>query len=247
MSIPLPAQAQRLQKIIADRGLASRREAEGWIEAGRVKVNGRVANLGDKADPALDEIRVGRRVIPATPPRPTVLMMNKPKGWVCTNADPHADKTVFDLLPTDLQKKKLVCAGRLDKDSEGLLILSNDGDLVQALTHPSSGVVKRYRVKLSKPLPEDLIPKLLEGKKIEGDHLRFEKVIPAPASRADAAQHCEVHLHHGKKREIRRLFEAFGIYVKKLRRIQIGGLVLKRLGPGMFKELNEREIRLLFK
>ncbi len=237
MSEPL-----RLQKILAERGVASsRRKAEELIESGRVTVNGRVADLGDKADPEADEIKIGRKRLPA-PARPQVYLMHKPRGLVCTNADPNAERTVFDILPRDLQQQRLVCAGRLDKDSEGMLILTNDGDLVQALTHPSAEIQKRYRVRLSRELDPELIPKLLEGRKLEGDFLKFDKVIPAPSGSPEAGRNCEVHLHHGKKREIRRLFESFGIYVKRLRRIQIGGLYMKNLGPGMFRKLTDREI-----
>jgi 23S rRNA pseudouridine2605 synthase len=236
---------QRIQKIIAQAGLCSRREAERLIEDGLVRVNGKTARLGGKAT-TKDAIFVDNKPLrPKTEP-PVTMLMNKPKGVLCTNADPHGGQTVFDLLPAELQKKRLFCAGRLDKDSEGLLVLTNDGDLAHHLTHPSTGIVKRYRVVLHRDFQKEDIPKLLEGVDDAGDYLKAEKVVPAPAVGEGHLRRLEVHLHHGKKREVRRLFEAHRYYVKKLVRVQIGGCLLKNIPKGGFKILGKKDIERLF-
>ena len=237
--------AERIQKIIANSGLCSRREAERAIEGGNVRVNGKIAQLGDKAtqDAA---IFVNNKPIFKKEVRPVTLIMNKPKGVLCTNADPHAERTVFELLPPDLQRQRLFCAGRLDKDSEGLLVITNDGDLAHRLTHPSTQVVKRYRVVLHRDFNKEDIPKLLAGAEYEGDFLKAEKVIPAPAVGEGHQRRLEVHLHHGKKREVRRLFEANRYFVKKLARVQIGGIVLKNIPRGGIKILGKKDIERLF-
>ncbi|MEM8868576.1 MAG: pseudouridine synthase [Verrucomicrobiota bacterium] len=238
---------QRIQKLIANAGLCSRREAEHIIEDGGVRVNGKVATLGDKAKLS-DAIFINNKpLMKKTAERPVTLIMNKPKGFLCTNSDPHADRTVFDLLPADLQRQRLFCAGRLDKDSEGLLVITNDGDLAHRITHPSTEIVKRYRVVLNKDFRKEDITKLLAGVEDEGDFLKAEKVIPAPAVGEGHLRRLEVHLHHGKKREVRRLFEAHRYYVKKLVRIQIGGIILRNIPKGGIKILSKKDIERLFR
>jgi 23S rRNA pseudouridine2605 synthase len=236
---------QRIQKLIANAGICSRREAEGIIVDGNVRVNGKIAQLGDKAT-LEDAIFVNNKPILRKEERSITLIMNKPKGTVCTNSDPHADRTVFDLLPPDLQRQRLFCAGRLDKDSEGLLVITNDGDLAHRLTHPSNQVVKRYRVVLQRDFNKADIPKLLTGTEYEGDFLKAEKVIPAPQAGEGYQRRLEVHLHHGKKREVRRLFEANRYFVKKLVRHQIGSIILKNIPRGGIKILSKKDIERLF-
>ena len=238
-------ESQRIQKLIANAGICSRREAERIIEDGNVRVNGKIAQLGDKA--TLDDaIFVNNKPILRKEERSITLIMNKPKGTLCTNSDPHADRTVFDLLPPDLQRQRLFCAGRLDKDSEGLLVITNDGDLAHRLTHPSNQVVKRYRVVLHRDFNKADIPKLLTGTEYEGDFLKAEKVIPAPQAGEGYQRRLEVHLHHGKKREVRRLFEANRYFVKKLVRHQIGSIILKNIPRGGIKILGKKDIERLF-
>jgi len=235
---------QRIQKLIAASGLCSRREAERHIEEGKVRVDGNIARLGDKALPGA-AIFVNNKPITKTAERSVTLVMNKPKGFVCTNHDPYAGQTVFELLPPDLRRMRLFCAGRLDKDSEGLLVITNDGDLANRITHPSTKIVKRYRVTLHRDFDLEDIPKLLHGIDDEGDFLRAEKVIPAPAVGEGFRRRLEVHLHHGKKREVRRLFEANRYFVNKLVRVQIGGIILKNIPKGGIKELGKKEIERL--
>jgi len=185
---------QRIQKIIANAGICSRREAERLIEDGKVRVNGKIAELGWKAT-TKDAIFVKNKPLRSGPEAPVTLLMNKPKGVLCTNADPHGGRTVFELLPSDLQRQRLFCAGRLDKDSEGLLIITNDGDLAHRITHPSTQIVKRYRVVLHRDFNKADIPKLLNGVDDEGDFLKAEKVIPAPVAGEGHQRRLEVHLH----------------------------------------------------
>lgn len=236
---------QRIQKIIANAGVCSRREAERLIEDGKVRVNGKIAELGWKAT-TQDAIFVNNKPLRGKPEASLTLLMNKPKGVLCTNSDPHGGRTVFELLPPDLQRQRLFCAGRLDKDSEGLLVLTNDGDLAHRITHPSTQVVKRYRVVLHRDFNKADIPKLLNGTEYEGDFLKAEKVIPAPVAGEGHLRRLEVHLHHGKKREVRRLFEANRYFVKKLVRVQIGRCVLKNIPKGGFKILGKKDIERLF-
>lgn len=238
--------AVRLQKFLAANGLCSRRQAEVYIQEGRVTVNGRVAELGQRIDPQKDQVVFdGKRVNSAREPRKLVLMMNKPKGVLCTNHDPHHHLTVFSLLPKDLQNTRLFCAGRLDKDSEGMVILTNDGELAHRITHPSGGVVKRYHVTLNRDFNPEVIPAMLKGVMHEGELLYAKKIIPATKG-PDFRRRLEIHLEQGRKREIRRLMEVFGFYVKKLKRYQMGKLVLKGLAPGAIRALKPFEIENLF-
>lgn len=234
----------RVQKFLAEQGIASRRKAEDLIRDERVTINGKVAQLGDRVDPQEDVIRVGRRRIMPTKKPQIVLALNKPRNVICTNQDERGATTVFELLPTYLRKERLFTAGRLDKDSEGLVILTNDGELAQKLAHPSQTIIKRYHVRVHRPFHEADIPRLLEGRTVEGELLQANKVIPAKQG-PDFERRLEIHLDHGRKREIRRLLEDLGYFVKSLRRIQIGRLKLRGIGPGNFKKLGPREITLL--
>lgn len=236
----------RVQKVIADRGIASRRQAETMIAEGRVSVNGTVIGLGDKCLPGKDLIEVDGNPLSRRSPRKIVVAMNKPKGYVCTNADRHQQRTVFDLLPADLHKERLFCVGRLDKDSEGLLLLTNDGDLQQQLAHPSYGVVKKYQVEIDKPLQAADVAKLRRGITWEGERLCVEQVHPLKSRTTDNWKKLEIVMHHGKKREIRRLLYAFGYEVRKLKRVQIGQFRLKGIPAGHIQSLGKRQVQLLF-
>lgn len=237
----------RLQKVIADNAVCSRREAEMLIKDGLVRVSGEIAELGQKVDPSRDRIVVrGKSLSMGHSKEPVTFMLHKPKGYVCTHSDPFHETTIFSLLPKELAKTKLICAGRLDKDSEGLVILTNNGTMANKVMHPSKGIVKRYRVMLDKPLDEKLISKLLKGMHDEGDHLYAQRLILAKAG-PKASQRLDIHLDQGHNREIRRLFARFGYNVLKLHRFQIGSLILKGLAKGSFRQLKKQEIDLLFK
>jgi 23S rRNA pseudouridine2605 synthase len=236
----------RIQKFIADSGLCSRRAAEGLITAGEVYVNGQAATIGQKIDPAVDKVSVRGKGIRAQAQAKITLVMHKPRGLICSNSDPHEERTIFDLLPREWAKLRLFCAGRLDKDSEGLVILTSDGDLAHKLMHPSNLVVKRYYVSLEEPFPAGRLRQLLRGVMIEGEHLKVERanlVNPRPDR---SSTELDVHMHHGKKREIRQLFTALGFEVRRLRRYQIGALRLKGIPLRGVKQLSTKEIQSLF-
>lgn len=231
----------RLQKFLSQSGVCSRRKAEEMIAEGRVEIDNRTAEIGESIIPGSAVIKVdGKRII-ARQQEPLTLALNKPRHYVCTHSDPHQDQTVFDLLPKQWQDPRLVCAGRLDKDTEGLLILTTDGDFAQRLTHPSKRVVKRYQVRVHREMTKDDIPKLLRGRTLEGQWLQFDKVFVSKHRGTDM----EVHLDHGKKREIRRLLESFGYFVKKLKRTQIGAYKMRGLARGQMKPLRSTEMKAL--
>ena len=242
----MPDTAVRLQKFLADAGICSRRAAELLISQGEVWVNGKVATLGQKIDPEGDKIVVeGSQVRSVTQPKIT-LAVHKPRGLVCSNDDPHNPDTVFTLLPRQLAKYRFFTAGRLDKDSEGLVILTTDGDLAQRLTHPSNLVTKRYLVVLEKGFPRDRIPRLLNGIIADGERLKVEYANLINPSPIGLATSLDVHMHHGKKREIRQLFLGLGYPVKRLKRYQIGALALRGIPLRAGKQLSPAEIESLF-
>jgi 23S rRNA pseudouridine2605 synthase len=231
----------RIQKYLAQAGACSRREAERLVAEGRVTVNGRPAEVGQPVVPGTDVVKVGRKVI-GDIVKHVVLLMNKPRGYLCTNLDEFGGQTIFELVPPPFNTQRLFCVGRLDKDSEGLLIITNDGILANKIMHPSGGIVKRYEVTLNRAYDPSLTPKLLKGAKDEDELLRFTKVIQDPS----VPERIEIHLNQGRKREIRRLLEIFGFHVKVLRRFQVGGLVLRKMPPGDCRQLSQKEIASIF-
>jgi 23S rRNA pseudouridine2605 synthase len=237
----------RLQKFIADAGLCSRRSAEALIAQGEVWVNGTKAELGAKVSPGIDRVTVGGKIVRSVPQPKITLAVNKPRGLVCSNDDPHNPETIFVLLPREYSRFRFFCAGRLDKDSEGLVILTTDGDLAHRLMHPSNEVVKRYHVTLKQSFPASRLSRLVKGLTFEGERLKVERaaiINPRP----DGTGHdLDVHMHHGKKREIRLLFSALGYIVLRLRRYQIGAVRLKGIPLRGAKQLASKEIEQLFK
>jgi 23S rRNA pseudouridine2605 synthase len=236
----------RLQKYIADAGVCSRRAAEALIAQGEVWVNGVKAGLGQKITPGVDKVTVGGKSVRAAAQPRITLAMNKPRGLVCTNDDPHHTKTIFSVLPRELAKYRFFCAGRLDMDSEGLVILTTDGDLAHRLMHPSNVVVKRYHVVLKQPFPAARLPLLVKGIVLEGERLKVERAALINPAAGGTATNLDVHMHHGKKREIRLLFTTLGYDVKRLRRYQIGALPLKGIPLHAMKLLSTKEIDMLF-
>jgi 23S rRNA pseudouridine2605 synthase len=240
------AEPIRLQKFIADSGVCSRRAAEALIALGEVWVNGKVAVAGQKIAPGIDKVTVsGKTVRTSAQPRITVAV-HKPRGLVCSNDDPHHAATVFELLPREFSKLRFFCAGRLDLDSEGLVILTTDGSLAHRLMHPSNVVVKRYHVVLKTPFPATRLTQLVRGVVIEGERLKVERAALINADAGGIATDLDVHMHHGKKREIRLLFTRLGFDVKRLRRYQIGSLQLKGIPLRAGKVLSTKEIDSLF-
>jgi 23S rRNA pseudouridine2605 synthase len=237
----------RLQKFLADAGVCSRRNAEVLIAQGEVWVNATVATLGQKIIPGVDRVTVAGKPVRTTPQPRITVAVHKPRGLVCSNDDPHHAETVFSLLPREFAKLRFFCAGRLDLDSEGLVILTTDGDLAHRLMHPSNVVVKRYHVVLKIPFPAARLQQLIRGVVIEGEKLRVERAALINASVSGTSTDLDVHMHHGKKREIRQLFAALGHDVKRLRRYQIGAFQLKGIPLRAGKVLSTKEVDSLFR
>jgi 23S rRNA pseudouridine2605 synthase len=239
---------ERLQKIIAAAGLASRRKAEELIAQGRVTVNGQtITELGSKADSGRDHIKVNGKLLRG-PQRNVYLLMNKPKGYVTTAADPEGRPTVMDLVKN--VGTRVYPVGRLDYASEGLLLLTNDGDLANYLTRAASHVPKTYMVKVSGQPGEADIAKLRRGIRIgtRPGQRHDEAVHTAPTQirlAKDAANPWyEVTLIEGKNRQIRRMFEEIGHHVEKIKRVRYGPLTLD-VEPGQARELSPHEVRAL--
>jgi len=235
---------QRLQKIIAAAGISSRRKAEELITQGRVSVNGQtVTELGSKADIERDHIKVDGKLLQGVE-RHVYLLLNKPKGYVTTVTDPERRPTVMDLIQS--VGARIYPVGRLDWSSEGLLLLTNDGELASKLTHASSHVPKTYLVKIAGKAKEEEIDKLRRGIRIGArPGRRMETIHTAPAQvrlMKDAANPWyEVTLIEGKNRQIRRMFEEIGHHVEKIKRVRYGPLTLD-VEPGQFRELSPGEV-----
>jgi 23S rRNA pseudouridine2605 synthase len=237
----------RIQKYIADAGVCSRRAAEALVAQGEVWVNGEKATLGQKVTPGVDKVTVSGKPVRATSQPKITLAMHKPRGLVCSNDDPHHAETIFTVLPRDFSKYRFFCAGRLDKESEGLVILTTDGDLANRLMHPSNVVVKRYHVSLKQPFPNSKKPLLLKGIVVEGERLKVERATLIAPNAQNASTEVDVQMHHGKKREIRQLFTFLGYDVKRLKRYQIGAFPLRGIPLRAVKQLSTKEIQQLFK
>jgi 23S rRNA pseudouridine2605 synthase len=237
---PDPQAGIRLQKFLAAAGVASRRESERLIQGGRVEVNGRIVTLlGTRVRPENDAIRVdGQRVRAAG--RRVAYLLHKPRGFITTASDPEGRPTVLDLLQG--VRERVFPVGRLDWNSEGLLILTNDGSLAHRLTHPANHVPKVYRVKVKGRVAGERLEAIRRGFELEG-----RRTLPAQVTRVSSQDHTwlEVTLHEGKKNQIRLMFERLGHPVLKLRRIAIGAIADRRLKPGEFRRLTDEEIRRL--
>jgi len=230
----------RLQKYLADSGVASRRASEQIILAGRVAINGRIAReLGTRVEPARDEVTVDGA--PVRPRRKIYVALHKPPGVLCTRSDPQERRIVADLLPKEWGH--LTHVGRLDRDSEGLIFLTNDGDFALRLTHPRYGVRKRYLATLEGRADPRVPARLMAGVEECGDVLKAEKARLLSANNSHSV--VEVELGEGKNREVRRMFAALGLNVARLQRIQIGPIKLGELPLGKWRTLTESEIKSL--
>jgi 23S rRNA pseudouridine2605 synthase len=230
---------ERLQKILARAGVASRRAAERAILEGRVQVNGAVvAELGSKADAAADDIRFdGKRLRPAM--MPSYFLLYKPKGVVSTRHDPEGRMTVMDLVP---RIAGLFPVGRLDLTTEGLILLTNDGAFAEQVSHPRYEVARVYHAKVRGLPSAATLERLRKGMRVEGERLQVDRVRVVEA---DKNAWVEVSLHEGKHHEVKRLLEAVGHPVSKLKRVGIGPLTTKGLKPGAFRSLTPQEVRRL--
>ena len=230
----------RLQKHLSECGIASRRKAEELIAAGKVKINGHIAEIGARVDPKRDKVTVrGRAVVPVN--EKVYIMLNKPRGFVTTMSDELGRKTVSDLVAD--AGNRIFPVGRLDRDSEGLLIMTNDGDFANKLTHPSSHVNKTYRVTVKGAAEEEQLLKMKEGILLDG-----RKTLPCDCFVAERKPDRTVLifvLNEGRNRQIRRMCEAVGLEVLRLKRTEIAGVKLGMLPQGKWRPLNEREMRRL--
>ena len=231
---------ERIQKIMAEQGLCSRRAAEQIIAEGRVKVNGHPVKVGDKMDPNRDVLHVDdERIYIKKDQQLYYLALYKPRGYVTTASDELGRKTVMELV-SDIPAR-LYPVGRLDKDSEGLLLLTNDGEFTNLLTHPSSGVNKLYRVTVRPAPVEEQLIDLATGVKLDDGTVTAPAKIRVVASEAQRGV-MEVVLTEGKNREIRRLCEAVGLEVIRLKRIAFGPVRLGMLKAGEYRELKKEEV-----
>lgn len=234
----------RLQKFMAEQGIASRRKSEDLIRAGKVKVNGHIAVIGQKINPKKDLVTVGKqKIVPPKTRNMVYIMLNKPRGYVTTVSDEYDRKTVMDLI-SDI-KERIYPVGRLDKDSEGLLIMTNDGSFTNCLTHPSHGLAKVYRVTVRPAVDDEILYNLRNGIVIDG-----RKTAPADVTVLTEEENrvvLEFVLHEGRNREIRKMCESQGLEVARLKRTAVGSLKLGVLPQGKYRELTEQEVKKLLR
>lgn len=230
----------RLQKLMAQCGIASRRKAEEMIVQGKVKINGRRAELGDKVT-AADKVVVNGKRLVMPKPNYRYIMLNKPRGFITTMSDERGRKCVADLL-SDVGER-VYPIGRLDKDSEGMLVFTNDGEFANKVMHPRNNVYKYYRVTVRPSIDEEQLIKLETGVELDG-----KKTAPAivhVVHKEEGRVVLEMIIHEGKNREIRRMCDAVGLEVARLRRTQIGGVKMGMLKQGAWRDLTEQEVKKL--
>ncbi len=236
---PSPSNRVRLQKFLAACGVASRRACEQWIEAGRVSVNGLVIReQGTSVNPDSDTVLVDGTRVGLQHKR--YFILNKPRGVLCTSRDTHGRRTFLDLIRG--VSERLFTVGRLDQDSEGLIVVTNDGEIALALSHPRYETPKVYHVLLNAPLDRNMIDRMVSGIRSEGELLKAESVNPLNVTGVEY----RVVLKEGKKREIRRMVAALGRDVVRLRRVAVGGLNLGNLRPGEWRDMTDGEREILF-
>jgi len=238
-------EGEKLQKVLARAGLGSRRELEHWITDGRITVNGVVAKLGDRVLPGQD-IRVDGHSLSAGARHGTrrrVIIYSKPEGQVCTMADPEGRPTVFDHLPV-LRNARWIVIGRLDFNTQGLLLFTTDGELANKLMHPSSEIEREYAVRVLGTVDADMLKRLRAGVQLDDGPAHFDDIRDAGGEGANHWYH--VTLKEGRNREVRRLWEAVGVKVSRLIRVRFGPVTLPRmLRPGRWEELDKETMTAL--
>jgi 23S rRNA pseudouridine2605 synthase len=246
---PRTTEAQRVQKVLAAHGLGSRREIEGWIAAGRLTINGKRAQLGDRVSER-DRIAIDGRPVSLTdhgqPASHRVLAYHKPAGEVCTRSDPEGRPTVFDRLPR-LKGARWIAIGRLDLDTSGLLLFTTDGALARALMHPSTEIVRTYAVRVRGVPSPGTLAALTRGVMLEDGPARFDQVVEQEESSGSNRWYL-VSLREGRKREVRRLWETTGCSVSRLIRVGFGSMALPRsLSRGHSRDLSVDEAAELYR
>ncbi len=230
----------RLQKFMADNGIASRRKSEELIERGSVKVNGRVAHIGDKVDPKHDKVQVNGRNIVAVKKK-VYIMLHKPRGYITTMSDEMDRKCVAELVK-DVDAR-IYPVGRLDRDSEGLLFLTNDGAFANAMMHPSKHIPKTYRVTVRPDINDDQLTKLATGVMVDGRMTAEAQV--SVITKEPGRVVLQMTIHEGRNREIRKMCEAVGLEVARLKRTSIGSVKLGMLPQGKYRNLTDDEVHKL--
>lgn len=232
----------RLQKMLADCGVDSRRKCEDLIKKGLVKVNGRVAIIGDKVDPYNDKVYVrNKRVTANAKPKHRYIMLNKPRGYVTTMSDDRGRKCINELIK-DIDER-VYPIGRLDRDSEGMLLLTNDGDFANHIMHPKKHINKVYRVTVRPSITEEQVEKLSTGIMLDG-----RMTLPAQVrvvTKGEGRVVLEIVLREGRNRQIRRMIESLGLEVARLKRIAIGTVKMGGLKQGAYRELTADEVKKL--
>ncbi len=236
--------SEKLQKVLAEIGLGSRREMERWIEAGRVSVNGHPAGIGQRVEPE-DQVQVdGEDVVQSRAMTPRILLMNKEAGVICTRKDPEGRPSCFDQLP-NLRRGRWVSIGRLDINTSGLLLFTNDGVMANRMMHPSAGLDREYAVRVDRELTAAELKLLTQGVQFEDGLLRFTDVRYFNGSENNHWYHAVV--MEGKNREVRRLFESQGLRISRLKRVRFGPVILpSELKRGRVMELTESDVASLY-
>jgi 23S rRNA pseudouridine2605 synthase len=232
---------ERLQRSLARAGFGSRRACEELIAAGRVRINGAVASLGDRVDPASDEVRVdGRRI--SVDPELRYFALHKPRGVTTTLRDPHAERDLTRLLP---RGARVFPVGRLDRDTEGLLLLTNDGSLAHRLTHPRYGIEKEYLAEVDRVPSKRQLAQLRRGVELEDGVARAADARSAGGSGGRGG--VRLVMVEGRKREVRRMLDAVGLPVRRLVRTRVGPVRLGRMRPAELRELDPADVRALYR
>jgi 23S rRNA pseudouridine2605 synthase len=240
-----PVAGEKLQKVLARTGLGSRREMETWIQSRRVEVNGKIATLGDRVD---DKARIsvdGKPLDRAPAQQTRCILYHKPTGEVCTRDDPQGRRTVFQRLPK-LKTGRWISIGRLDFNTSGLLLFTTDGELANALMHPSSNIEREYMVRVMGEWSQDMLQQLLDGVMLEDGIARFADIQDGGG---DGINHWfYVVLMEGRNREVRRLWESQGLTVSRLKRVRYGDVFIpSRVKQGQWVELDHKEVKSLYR
>jgi len=248
-SPPIPGvESVRLQKFLADAGVCSRRAGEALIEAGEVKVNGTPARLGQKVVPGADRVLVRGRAIGTTATSAAVkftLALHKPRGVVCGPPDGRHPETIFDLIPRQFARQRFLLVGRLDREAEGLALVTADGALADRLARPGSGMTRKFLITLTSPFPAIRLALLTKGVRVEDETVRVTHAFLLHPGRDGSSPDVEVHVSHGRGWGLRELFGALGFEVKRLQCFQIGGLRLHGMPLRGAKVLGKHELELL--
>jgi 23S rRNA pseudouridine2605 synthase len=245
VELPEPAAGEKVQKVLARAGLASRREIERWIEAGRVAVNGKAARLGDRVDDH-DRLAVDGRAVDLAPAQEArCILYHKPPGEVCSRSDPEGRRTVFGRLP-NLKSGRWISIGRLDFNTSGLLLFTTDGDLANGLMHPSSNIEREYMVRVMGDVQGDMLRRMLEGVMLDDGMARFADIQDGGGDGINRWYY--VVLLEGRNREVRRLWESQGLTVSRLKRVRYGDVFIpSKVKQGQWVEMDRTDVKALYR